>query len=105
MRIPRIPFEVSIVEALAVGLGVRLVVDPSTPVAVGLVALAGAWTLERIMGTEARLRQASVAAAEEAARAAHASAEAMTSALTGLEARLTRLETREGWRTDGRERR
>lgn len=105
MRIPLSPSDLSVVEVLAFGLGVRLVVDPSMPVALGLLALAGAWALERIMVTEARLRQASVVAAEAAARQAHAASETMTATVAGLESRLVRLETREGWRTDGRERR
>ena len=104
-RIPQIPLEVSVVEVLAFGLGVRLIVDPSMPSALGLLALAGAWTLERIMVAEARLRQASVAAAETAAREAHALAETMTTTVAGIEGRLVRLETREGWRTDGQGRR
>ena len=105
MRIPLSPSDLSVVEVLAFGLGVRLVVDPSMPVALGLLALAGAWALERIMVTEARLRKASVVAAEAAARQAHAASETMTATVAGLESRLVRLETREGWRTDGRERR
>ena len=105
MRIPQTPLEVSVVEVLAFGLGVRLIVDPSVPVAIGLLALAGAWALERIMVAEARLRQASVTAAETAAREAHALAETMTTTVAGIEGRLVRLETREGWRTDGQGRR
>jgi hypothetical protein len=104
-RIPLSPSDVSIIEVLAFGLGVRLIVDPSMPSALGILALAGAWALEKIFVTEARLRQTSVAAAETAAREAHASAETMTAAVSNLESRLVRLETREGWRTDGRERR
>jgi len=102
---PQIPLDVTVIEALSVGVGLRLIIDPSVPVALGLLALAGAWALERIMVTEARLRQASVAAAETAAREAHALAETMTATVTGLEGRLVRLETREGWRTDGQGRR
>jgi hypothetical protein len=105
MKIPLPLSDVSVVEVLAFGLGIRLVVDPSLPVSLGLLALAGAWVLEKIFVTEARLRQTSVAAAETAAREAHASAETMTAAVSNLESRLVRLETREGWRTDGRERR
>ena len=105
MRIPQIPLEVTVIEALSVGVGLRLIVDPSMPTALGLLALAGAWALEKIFVTDSRLRQESVAAAEAAAREAHAASETMTAAVAGLESRLVRLETREGWRTDGRERR
>jgi len=105
MKTPFPLSDLSVIEVLAFGLGLRLVVDPSLPVSLGLLALAGAWALEKIFVTEARLRQASVAAAEAAAREAHASVETMTSTVSGLESRLVRLETREGWRTDGRERR
>jgi metal-sulfur cluster biosynthetic enzyme len=105
MRIPQTPLKVTVIEALSVGVGLRLIVDPSIPVAVGLLALAGAWALEKIFVTEVRLRQTSVAAAEAAAREAHASVETMISTISGLESRLVRIETREGWRTDGRERR
>ena len=102
---PQNPLKVTVIEALSVGVGFRLIVDPSLSVALGLLALAGAWALEKIFVTEVRLRQASVAAAETAAREAHASVETMTSTVSSLESRLVRIETREGWRTDGRERR
>ena len=97
--------EVSVVEVLAFGLGVRLVVDPSVPVAVGLVALAGAWAIERIMVAEARLRQASVEASRADAEKAASAASRAEAAVVALEGRLTRLETREGWRSDGQVRR
>ncbi len=102
---PRIPLRLTVVEVLASVLAVRLVVEPSTSVAVGLVALAGAWALERVWVTDARLRQASVTAAEAAARRAEESASTLLASLSALESRLVRLETREGWRSDGATRR
>jgi hypothetical protein len=97
--------EVSVVEVLAFGLGVRLVVDPSVPVAVGLVALAGAWALEKIFVSHARVYRNSSIDAQEAAEKAARSASEAASALVALEGRLVRLETKEGWRTDGQGRR
>jgi hypothetical protein len=97
--------EVSVVEVLAFGLGVRLVVDPSAPVAVGLVALAGAWALEKIFVSHARVYRNSSIDAKEAAEKAAESASSVLSAVAALEGRLTRLETREGWRVDGQGRR
>ena len=105
MRIPQTPLEVSVVEVLAFGLGVRLVVDPSLPVAVGLVALAGAWALEKIFVSHARVYRNSSIDAKAAAEQAAESASASASAVVALEGRLVRLETREGWRTDGAGRR
>ena len=96
---------VSVVEVLAFGLGVRLVVDPSLPVAVGLLALAGAWALERIMVTASRLRQEAVEAARADAEKAASAASRAEAAVVALEGRLTRLETREGWRSEGQVRR
>ena len=105
MRIPQTPLEVSVVEVLAFGLGVRLVVDPSVPVAVGLLALAGAWALEKIFVSHARVyRNSSIDARDSAAKAAESASRA-EAALVALDARLVRLETREGWRVDGNGRR
>ena len=95
----------SVVEVLAFGLGVRLVVDPSVPVAVGLLALAGAWALEKIFVSHARVYRNSSIDAKEAAEKAALSASEAASALAALEGRIVRLETREGWRTDGQGRR
>jgi len=97
--------EVTVVEVLAFGLGVRLVVDPSVPVAVGLLALAGAWALEKIFVSHARVYRNSSIDAKEAAEKAASSASRAEAALVALESRLVRLETREGWRTDGQVRR
>ena len=105
MKIPQIPSEVTVVEVLASALGLRLVVDPSVPVAVGLLALAGAWTLEKIFVSHARVYQNSTIDAKRAAEEAAQSASASASALAAIEARIVRLETREGWRTDGQGRR
>ena len=105
MKTPLPPSDVSVVEALSVGVGLRLIIDPSLPVAVGLLALAGAWALERIMVAEARLRQASVGAARADAEKAASAASRAEAAVVALEGRLVRLETREGWRTDGNGRR
>jgi hypothetical protein len=95
---PNPPSDVSVVEVLAFGLGVRLIVDPSMPSALGLLALAGAWTLEKIFVSHARVyRNSSI----EARKAAEASAESVSraeAALAVIEGRLTRLETKEGWR-------
>ena len=102
---PQDPLRLSIVEALSIGLGVRLVVDPSLPVAVGLLALAGAWALEKIFVSHARVYQNSSIEARDAAKASAESASRAEAALVALEARLVRLETREGWRTDGQGRR
>ena len=104
-RIPFPPSDVSIVEVLAFGLGVRLIIDPSVPVAVGLLALAGAWALEKIFVSHARVYQNSSIEARDAAKASAESASRAEAALVALEARLVRLETREGWRTDGQGRR
>lgn len=105
MKIPQIPLEVSVVEALASALGLRLVVDPSLPVAVGLIALAGAWALEKIFVSHARVYRNSSIDAREAAEKAASSASRAEASIAALEGRLTRLETREGWRTDGNGRR
>jgi hypothetical protein len=105
MRIPQTPFEVTVVEILAMALGLRLFVDPSMPVALGLVALAGAWALEKIFVSHARVYQNSSIEAREAAEKAAESASEAASAIVVLEGRLVRLETREGWRTDGQGRR
>lgn len=104
-RIPQIPLEVTVVEVLAFGLGIRLVVDPSLPVAVGLLALAGAWALEKIFVSHARVyRNSSIDARDAAEKAAESAAKA-EAAVVALEGRLVRLETREGWRSDGAGRR
>ena len=104
-RIPLPLPEVSVIEVLAFGLGVRLIVDPSVPVAVGLVALAGAWALEKIFVSHARVYRNSSIEAHEAAEKAVEAASSVLSAVTALEGRLVRLETKEGWRTDGQGRR
>jgi hypothetical protein len=97
--------DLSIIEVLAFGLGVRLVVDPSVPVAVGLLALAGAWALEKIFVSHARVYRNSSIDAKEAAERAASSASSVLSSVAALEGRLVRLETREGWRADGQGRR
>jgi energy-converting hydrogenase Eha subunit B len=97
--------EGSIIEALSVGVGLRLIVDPSMPTALGLLALAGAWALEKIFVSHARVYRNSSIDAQEAAERAAASASEAASALVALEGRLVRLETREGWRVDGQVRR
>ena len=97
--------EVSIIEALSVGVGLRLIVDPSMPAALGLLALAGAWALEKIFVSHARVYRNSSIDAQEAAEKAARSASEAASALVALEGRLTRLETKEGWRSDGQARR
>jgi hypothetical protein len=102
---PPDPLRLSIVEALSFGLGVRLVVDPSVPVAVGLLALAGAWALEKIFVSHARVYRNSSIDAKKAAEKAVEAASSVLSAVAALEGRLVRLETREGWRTDGAGRR
>jgi hypothetical protein len=95
----------TVVEVLVGGLGLRLVVDPSLPVSLGLLALAGAWALEKIFVSHARVYQNSSIDAREAAEKAALSASEAASALAALEGRVVRLETREGWRTDGQGRR
>jgi hypothetical protein len=97
--------EVTVIEVLAFGLGVRLCFDPSLPVSLGLLALAGAWALEKIFVSHARVYRNSSIDAQEAAERAASSASASASALVALEGRLTRLETKEGWRSDGQGRR
>jgi hypothetical protein len=98
-------FRPSVVEVLASALGLRLVFDPSMPAALGLLALAGAWTLEKIFVSHARVYQNSSIEAQEAAEKAARSASEAASALVALEGRLVRLETKEGWRSDGQGRR
>jgi len=105
MRIPQTPFEVSVVEILAMALGLRLFVDPSMPVSLGLLALAGAWTLEKIFVSHARVHQNSSIDARDSAVKAAESAALVAASVAALESRLVRLETREGWRTDGQTRR
>ena len=97
--------EVTVVEALSVGVGLRLIIDPSLPVAVGLLALAGAWALEKIFVSHARVYRNSSIEARESAEKAAESASRAEAAVVALESRLVRLETREGWRTDGNGRR
>ena len=104
-RIPLPLPAVSVVEVLAFGLGVRLIVDPSMPSALGLLALAGAWTLEKIFVSHARVYRNSSIDAKAAAEQAAESASRAEAALVALDARLVRLETREGWRVDGNGRR
>ena len=98
-------FRPSVVEVLASALGLRLVVDPSIPVAVGLVALAGAWALEKIFVSHARVYRNSSIEAHAAAEKAVEAASSVLVAVAALEGRLTRLETKEGWRSDGQGRR
>jgi hypothetical protein len=102
---PQPPFRPSVIEALSVGVGLRLIVDPSVPVAVGLLALAGAWALEKIFVSHARVYRNSSIDAQEAAERAASSASKAEAALVVLEGRLVRLETKEGWRSDGQGRR
>ena len=102
---PPDPLRLSIVEALSFGRGVRLVVDPSVPVAVGLLALAGAWALEKIFVSHARVYRNSSIDAKKAAEKAAESASRAEAVLVTLEGRLTRLETKEGWRSEGNGRR
>jgi hypothetical protein len=97
--------EVTVVEALSVGVGLRLIVDPSLSVSLGLLALAGAWALEKIFVSHARVYRNSSIDAQEAAERAAESASSVLSAVAALEGRLTRLETKEGWRSDGQGRR
>lgn len=102
---PLLPLDGSVIEALSVGVGLRLIIDPSFPVAVGLLALAGAWALEKIFVSHARVyRNSSIEAREAAAKAAESASRA-EAVVVALEGRLTRLETREGWRSDGAGRR
>ena len=102
---PQNPLKVTVIEALSVGVGLRLIVDPSVPVAIGLLALAGAWALEKIFVSHARVYRNSSIDAQEAAEKAARSASEAASALVALEGRLTRLETKEGWRSEGQARR
>jgi len=105
MKTPFSLSDLSVVEVLVGGLGLRLVVDPSLPVSLGLLALAGAWALEKIFVSHARVyRNSSIDAREAAEKAAEAASSVLTS-VAALEGRLTRLETKEGWRTDGNGRR
>jgi hypothetical protein len=105
MRIPQTPLEVTVIEALSVGVGLRLIVDPSLPVSIGLLALAGAWALEKIFVSHARVYQNSSIDARKAAEEAAQSASSVLASVADLEGRLTRLETKEGWRSDGQVRR
>ena len=97
--------DLSIIEVLAFGLGVRLIVDPSMPTALGLLALAGAWALEKIFVSHARVYQNSLIDARKAAEESARSAALLLSSASALEGRLTRLENREGFRSDGAGRR
>jgi hypothetical protein len=97
--------EVSIIEALSVGVGLRLIVDPSMPTALGLLALAGAWALEKIFVSHARVYRNSSIEAHAAAEKAVEAASSVLVAVAALEGRLVRLETKEGWRSDGQARR
>ena len=105
MRIPQTPLETSVIEVLSVGVGLRLIIDPSLPVSLGLLALAGAWALEKIFVSHARVYRNSSIDAQEAAEKAAESASSVLSSVAALEGRLTRLETKEGWRSDGQARR
>ena len=102
---PQNPLKVTVIEALSVGVGLRLIVDPSLSVALGLLALAGAWALEKIFVSHARVYRNSSIDAQEAAEKAARSASEAASALVALDGRLTRIETRENWRSDGQGRR
>ena len=102
---PQIPLEVTVIEALSVGVGLRLIIDPSVPVAVGLLALAGAWALEKIFVSHARVYRNSSIEARDAAKASAESASRAEAVLVALEGRLVRLETKEGWRSEGNGRR
>ena len=102
---PQTPLEVSVIEALSVGVGVRLIIDPSMPSALGLLALAGAWAVEKIFVSHARVYRNSSIEAHAAAEKAVEAASSVLSAVTALESRLVRLETKEGWRSDGAGRR
>jgi hypothetical protein len=98
---PRIPLRINVVEFLASTLAIRLSVQPSMPVALGLVALAGAWALEKIFVSHARVYQNSLIDARKAAEESARSAALLLSSASALEGRLTRLENREGFRSDG----
>ena len=102
---PQNPLRPSVVEVLLGSLAVRLVVDPSLPVALGVLALAGAWALEKIFVSHARVYQNSTIDAKRAAEEAAQSASSVLASVAALEGRLTRLETKEGWRSDGQGRR
>lgn len=102
---PRIPLRLTVVEVLASALAVRLVVEPSMPVALGIVALAGAWALEKIFVSHARVYQNSLIDARRASEESARSATSAASSVGALEGRLTRLENREGFRSDGAGRR
>ena len=102
---PQNPLKVTVIEALSVGVGLRLIVDPSVPVAIGLLALAGAWALEKIFVSHARVYRNSSIDAQEAAEKAVKAASSVLVAVAALEGRLTRLETKEGWRSEGQARR
>ena len=105
MKTPFPLLEVSIIEVLAFGLGVRLVVNPSMPTALGLLALAGAWALEKIFVSHARVYRNSSIEAHAAAEKAVEAASSVLVAVAALEGRLVRLETKEGWRSEGQARR
>ena len=105
MNIPQTPLEVTVIEALSVGVGLRLIIDPSLPVSFGLLALAGAWALEKIFVSHARVYRNSSIEAQEAAERAEEAAAASAAGLASVDARLTRLETKEGWRSEGQGRR
>ena len=102
---PQNPLKVTVIEALSVGVGLRLIVDPSLSVALGLLALAGAWALEKIFVSHARVYRNSSIDAQEAAEKAVEAASSVLVAVAALEGRLTRLETKEGWRSEGQARR
>jgi len=105
MKTPFPLSDLSVIEALSVGVGLRLIVDPSLPVSLGLLALAGAWALEKIFVSHARVYRNSSIDAKEAAEKAAQSASSVLVSVAALEGRLTRLETKEGWRSDGQGRR
>lgn len=85
-------------EILASALVLRLVFRPSMPVAVALVALAGAWALEKILVSHTRAYQKSLIKARAEARSAAESASRVDAGLAAFENRITRLENKEGFR-------
>ena len=98
MKIPPSPSRLSVIELLATALGLRLFAVPSTSVAVGLVALAGAWALEKIFVFHTRAYQNSLIETRDAAAKSAESAESAKALVATLESRLTRLENKEGFR-------
>jgi len=94
----RFPARSSLFEIAVLGLSGRLLIAPSLPVAVGLVALAGAWALEQIFVAQAFSAQKDVARAAEAATRAALEADSVKVLTQGIESRLTRIENKDGFR-------